>query len=66
MRVVIDEEKCCGYAACISVAERVFAIDADNIAVPLIEHPEGELADQARAAAEACPTDAILILDEGA
>jgi ferredoxin len=64
MRVVIDEDKCCGYAACLSVAEKVFDLDSDNIAVALVERPVGDLADQARLAAEACPTDAIIILDE--
>ncbi|MWA03512.1 ferredoxin [Actinomadura sp. LD22] len=64
MRVTIDEDKCCGYAACLSVAGKVFDLAADNIATVLVEHPEGELADLAREAAAACPTAAIVLLDD--
>ncbi|MFV2173720.1 ferredoxin [Actinomadura sp. LOL_016] len=64
MRVTIDEDKCCGYAACLSVAEKIFDLDSDNIATVLMEHPEGEFQDQARAAAAACPTSAIVIAEQ--
>ena len=61
MRVRVDEDKCCGFAACLSAPE-VFDLDSDQIAVVV---PEGELLAEleagARAAAEACPTDAIVI-----
>lgn len=62
MQAKVIEDKCCGFATCISVAPEVFDIDSDQIAVPLIE---GDLPDRlvqcARDAAEACPTDAIVI-----
>lgn len=64
MRVRVDEEKCCGFAACLSAAPEVFDIDSDQIAVVLIE---GDLPEHlqagARDAADACPTDAILVED---
>ena len=64
MRVTIDEDKCCGYAACLSVAAKIFDLASDNIATVLVEHPDGELRDQARAAAAACPTSAITIAEQ--
>ncbi|KAA9166036.1 ferredoxin [Amycolatopsis acidicola] len=62
MKVRVDEDKCCGFAACLSVAPKVFDIDSDQIAVLLIdgEIPE-DLRGCTRDAAEACPTDAIVI-----
>ncbi|MFC7493011.1 MULTISPECIES: ferredoxin [unclassified Nocardioides] len=62
MRVTVIEDKCCGFATCISVAPDVFDIDGDQIAVPLVEGDLPERLHQcAREAAEACPTDAIVI-----
>ncbi|WP_067437558.1 ferredoxin [Nocardioides jensenii] len=62
MKVTVIEDKCCGFATCISVAPEVFDIDSDQIAVSLID---GDLPERlhacAREAAEACPTDAIVI-----
>jgi ferredoxin len=62
MRVRVEEDKCCGFAACLSVAPKVFDIDSDQIAVVLIDGdlPE-DLHGCARDAADACPTDAIII-----
>jgi ferredoxin len=62
MKVWVDEDKCCGFAACLSAAPEVFDVDSSQIAVVLIngEVPE-ELHACTRLAAEACPTDAILV-----
>lgn len=62
MKVRVDEDKCCGFAACLTAAPDLFDIDSDQIAVVLVE---GDLAAHQEAAAcsaaEACPTDAIVI-----
>ena len=64
MKVRVEENKCCGYATCLSVAPEVFEIDSSQIAVVLID---GEIPERlhgcVREAAEACPTDAIVIED---
>lgn len=64
MKVRVEENKCCGYAACVSAAPEVFDLDSSQIAFVLID---GELPERlyacAREAAEACPTDAIVIED---
>jgi ferredoxin len=62
MRVSVIEDKCCGYATCIGIAPEVFDVDSDQIAIVLID---GEVPANLRGcvleAAEACPTDAIVI-----
>jgi ferredoxin len=60
MRVSVIEDKCCGYAACLAVAPRVFDIASDNIAVVLAPEPQGALVNEALAAVAACPTKAIV------
>jgi ferredoxin len=61
MKVRIDEDKCCGYAACLSAAEDLFDLGDDNIAVVLVTEPAPDRHAAAREAASACPTDAIVI-----
>lgn len=64
MQARVLEEKCCGYATCLSLAPDVFDIDTDQIAVVLIDGDlPAELHAGVREAAEACPTDAIEILE---
>lgn len=61
MKIRIDEEKCCGYAACLSAAPSLFDLTDDNIAMVLDPQPPAGLHAAAREAAAACPTDAILV-----
>lgn len=63
MKIRIDEDKCCGYAACLSAAPRLFDLADDNIAVVLDAEPSADQFGAAREAAAACPTDAIVIED---
>jgi ferredoxin len=61
MKIRIDEEKCCGYAACLSAAPELFDLGDDNIAVVLRPEPGPGQHAAAREAAAACPTDAIVV-----
>jgi ferredoxin len=61
MRVRVEEERCCGFASCISLAETVFDIGDDNIAHVIDDAPGEALWAAVRAAAESCPTDAIVV-----
>jgi ferredoxin len=61
MKIRIDEEKCCGYAACLSAAPELFDLGDDNIAVVLNVSPDPGQYPAAREAAGACPTDAIVV-----
>ncbi len=62
MRARVDEDKCCGFSACVSAAPEVFDIGGDQIAFVLVD---GDLPERlhtcVRDAFEACPTDAIII-----
>jgi ferredoxin len=61
MRVVVDEDKCCGFAACLSIAPDNFDMDSQNVAFAITTAPGPDQYDAVRAAASACPTTAILI-----
>jgi ferredoxin len=62
MKVLVEESKCCGFAACLTAAPELFDIDSDQIAVVLVDgEVPAHLQGCARAAADACPTDAIII-----
>lgn len=63
MKVFIDEDKCCGYATCLSAAPEVFDMSVDQIAVVILPDPEvpAHLQQGCRDAADGCPTDAIII-----
>jgi ferredoxin len=60
---VVDRNLCVGFAECVKAAPTVFQLDGETIAVVL----EPESVDRAtlRAAAEACPVDAISLYDAG-
>jgi len=61
MKIRIDEEKCCGYAACLSAAPELFDLGDDNIAIVLNPAPPADQHAAAREALAACPTDAIVV-----
>jgi ferredoxin len=61
MKIRIDEDKCCGYAACLSAAPDLFGLGDDNIAVVLDSEPATGQHSAAWEAAGACPTAAIVI-----
>lgn len=62
MKVKVIEEKCCGFATCMSIAPQVFDIDSDQIAVVLMDGDlPTDLHGCIRDAVSACPTEAILI-----
>lgn len=61
MKVIVDEDKCCGFAACLSIAPDIFDMDEQNIAIVLDADPDPAQHGAVRAAATACPTAAIVI-----
>lgn len=65
MRVVVDEDLCCGYAECQVIAPQIFEIDPDNRAVVKLAGGllTADVADQAQRAANACPTKAIRLIE---
>lgn len=75
MRIRVDREKCIGAAACVALLPKIFKLDAENKALihrkdgaetsEWVEYYEIDApADELMAAAEACPTLAIIIEDD--
>ncbi len=60
-RIEISRDDCTGDGACLEEAPNTFELDDENIIV--VVNPEGDSADEVLAAAQACPTDAIILYD---
>jgi ferredoxin len=63
LHVDVDRELCIGSGTCVRLAPRAFALDDEEISV--VVDPEAAGEDKLRLAAEACPTEAIRIVDAG-
>ncbi|WP_213771877.1 ferredoxin [Bradyrhizobium sp. dw_78] len=62
MRVLIDQEKCCGAGQCVVAAPAVFDQgEDDGIVLLLNAEPPAELHDAVRQAIRVCPALAITI-----
>ena len=59
-RIEVDRDECTGDALCVDEAPDVFELDDEGVAV--VVNPDGN-PDEIYAAAEACPTDAIVLYD---
>jgi len=62
VKVLVDEEKCCGAGSCVLLAPDVFdQRDEDGIVVLLDATPAAELHAAVREAANVCPGAAIRV-----
>ncbi|EYF01853.1 ferredoxin [Chondromyces apiculatus] len=59
MKVLVDEEKCCGAGQCVLVAPKVFGQRDDGIVILLDKEPPEELHGAMREAVSVCPGYAI-------
>ena len=64
IRIVVDRLKCISTWRCIDVAPGVFQLDEEYVSV--IVNPQGAETATIVAAAEACPVEAIRVIDEHA
>lgn len=62
MQIRIRRNDCCGNGLCLDIAPNVFALDSRNKAT--VMDPEAEPAAKVMEAAEACPCQAIEVLDD--
>ena len=62
MQIRILRSACCGNAQCVEIAPDIFALDSQHKATVLDE--EAAPVEALIAAAEACPCQAVLILDD--
>ncbi len=60
MQIVVDLNRCQSYAQCAFLAPRVFELHGEEALSYAPTAPEDQL-DRVRAAAEACPVQAILV-----
>lgn len=61
MRVLVDENKCCGAGQCVLVAPKVFDQRDDGIVILLEATPPKELHAAVREAVQVCPGAAIAV-----
>ncbi|SEG88117.1 Ferredoxin [Nonomuraea solani] len=60
MKVIVDEDKCCGAGSCVLIAPEVFdQRDEDGIVILLQAEPGDDQHDLVREAAAVCPGAAI-------
>ncbi|MDP9842883.1 ferredoxin [Streptosporangium lutulentum] len=60
MKIIVDEDRCCGAGQCVLLAPEVFdQRDEDGIVVLLQEHPAEDQHTVVREAAQVCPASAI-------
>jgi ferredoxin len=64
IRIVVDRLKCISAGNCVDTAPEVFQLDEEYVAV--IVNPQGAETATIVAAAEACPVEAIRVIDEQA
>jgi len=62
LRIEIDRELCYGFGDCVSSAPEVFDLDSEDKAVVI--DPDGLGRDEILAAAQNCPVDAIILIDD--
>ena len=62
LKIKIDRETCIGASACIAEAGKTFALDKEGKATVI--DPNGDDDGAIREAAEACPTQAIELIEE--
>jgi ferredoxin len=64
MRIVVDREKCSGLGMCEVEADDLFEVQDDGSLVILNESPGEDRREAAEAAVEACPTEALSIVED--
>lgn len=63
MHITADTAVCVGAGQCVLTEPTLFDQDDDGIVTVSNDHPDGELADKARAAVNLCPSRALSITD---
>ncbi len=61
MPVKVDQELCISCGACIDTCPEVFDWNEDDKAHNIVDEVPADMDDQAREAAESCPTNAITL-----
>lgn len=65
MKVTVDHDLCIGDAICESIAPDVFELRDDGLAWVIVETVEEDRREDMEESVDACPTDAIIIFEDG-
>jgi ferredoxin len=60
--IEVDRQLCYGFGDCVDTAPTVFALDDEDVSIVI--DPDGAPLDDVVEAAQNCPVDAIVIVDE--
>lgn len=63
MRITVDREKCLRSGQCTYMHPKLFQEDEDGYPVVLVEEVPAELEEEAKDAAEICPSGAIALAE---
>jgi ferredoxin len=61
MRLRVDRDKCIKAGECYYNHPKLFKVDKEGFPTVLQDEVEGELADEAQAAVDVCPAQAIIL-----
>ena len=61
-KVMVDRDRCRGFACCTRIAPKVFQLDEEGKST--VVDPEGASDRTIFLAAQECPTEAIIVVDE--
>jgi ferredoxin len=64
MRIVVDYDRCTGLGMCEAEAPDLFEVQDDGSLTVLNEHPSADQREVAEAACEACPTEALSLVED--
>jgi ferredoxin len=64
MRIVVDYDKCTGLGMCEAEAPELFEVQDDGSLTVLNDRPSADQRAEAEAAVEACPTEALSIVED--
>lgn len=59
MKLKVNKDKCIGCGQCVSICDKVFDFDDDNLAKVVVDSIPKDSEEDANAAKESCPTGAI-------
>jgi ferredoxin len=64
MKIVVDFDECASNAVCMGIAPELFEVRDDGFLYVLNDHPDSELWEKARQAANGCPTGSITLVED--
>ena len=64
MKIVVDYNECASNAVCMGIAPELFEVRDDGFLYVLNDHPDEELWEKARQAANGCPTGSITLVED--